>query len=214
MLPVELQAGAFLDYGCDGLRWIPLSPGSHLIVEGAIGKLSNSGRITLKQYLACTGKENSAISIIDRVPEMLALSGAYPAPEIPLPKTFSGTLYSYQMTGFRWLAYMASQGVPGCLLADEMGLGKTAQVICAFLACHDAGMTAPALVVAPATLLENWRREFKKFAPSILPLVHRGANRTGIAAGLYSQAVVVTSYETLLSDVSLFSGVDWGACGP
>jgi Superfamily II DNA/RNA helicases, SNF2 family len=70
------------------------------------------------------------------------------------------------------------------VLADEMGLGKTAQTI-AFLAWlkyrkSDMGIInvddsddsveqnyKPHLIVVPASVLENWQREFEKFCPSM-----------------------------------------------
>ncbi len=210
VLPVPLHDGKLADYGCDGRKWMPLPPGTTDLIKAAVGNIAPAQTISLKQYLASTERHNRALTIIDHVPETLAKTGTYPAPEIPLPAAFTGTLYPYQATGFRWLAYMTSQGVPGCFLADEMGLGKTVQIICAFLACTEEGMTEPALVIAPATLLENWRREFAKFAPSVVPLVHRGAARAGIASSLETQPVVITSYETMMSDISLFGSIAWG----
>lgn len=208
-IPVPVLPSGFADYGCDGRIWMPLSPGSKEAIEATLGPVSRPGTITFRQYLDSTGRRDSAVTIIDRVPDILSGSGSYPAPDLPLPKEFSGTLYPYQASGFRWLAFMAAQGVPGCLLADEMGLGKTVQVICSFLSCVEAGLGTPALIVAPATLLENWRREFLKFAPSVRPVIHRGAGRAGIAIHLQRHEVVITSYETLLSDISLFGGIDW-----
>jgi SNF2 family DNA or RNA helicase len=208
-VPVPVICGGFADYGCDGKIWLPLSPGSKEAIEVTLGPLSRSGTITFRQYLDSTGRRDSAVTIIDRVPAILSGGGTYPRPDLPLPKAFSGTLYPYQASGFRWLAFMAAQGVPGCLLADEMGLGKTVQVICTFLSCIEAELGTPALIVAPATLLENWRREFAKFAPSIRPVIHRGAGRAGAAVHLQKHEVVITSYETLLSDISLFSRIEW-----
>lgn len=210
VITVPLNGATLADYGCDGKKWMPLPPGTLELVKDALGEITPEQTISLKQYLASTERQNRALTIIDRVPAILAAGGAYPAPDIPLPAAFTGTLYPYQATGFRWLAYMTSQGVPGCFLADEMGLGKTVQIICALLACREDGMTEPALVVAPATLLENWRREFAKFAPSVIPLVHRGATRAGITASFETEPAVITSYETMMSDISLFQGIPWG----
>lgn len=208
-VPVPLISDFFADYGCDGKIWMPLSSGSIDAVKDLIGALSSDRTITFRQYLDSTNGRDPAVTIVDRLPEALAASGTYPAPELSIPKNFSGTLYPYQASGFRWLAFMTAQGVPGCLLADEMGLGKTVQVICAFLSCVEMGQGAPMLIIAPATLLENWRREFAKFAPSIIPVIHRGPTRAGIATHLRQQSVVITSYETLLSDISLFNEIEW-----
>ena len=57
----------------------------------------------------------------------------------------------------------------GACLADDMGLGKTAQLIAALLADP---LPAPTLVVAPVTLLGNWRRELERFAPSLAVALH------------------------------------------
>jgi hypothetical protein len=53
----------------------------------------------------------------------------------------------------------------GACLADDMGLGKTAQLIASLLADP---LPAPTLVVAPETLLGNWRRELERFAPNLV----------------------------------------------
>jgi SNF2 family DNA or RNA helicase len=55
-----------------------------------------------------------------------------------------------------------------------MGLGKTIQTI-AFL-CHlkQQGVHGPFLVIGPLNTLDNWTREFKKFAPTIHTLLYHG----------------------------------------
>ena len=83
-------------------------------------------------------------------------------------------------------------------LFDEMGLGKTAQTI-AYLACSRAGnalpasadvakemrrrRNEPALVVAPASLLENWRRELTTWAPALrVGFYHGGPSQDEVRA--------------------------------
>jgi SNF2 family DNA or RNA helicase len=80
-----------------------------------------------------------------------------------LPKGFAGELRDYQQEGFRWLARLADLQLGACLAAD-VGLGKTVQLI-ALLLYRAAG--GPALVVAPTSVCENWKREFARFAPSL-----------------------------------------------
>ena len=75
-------------------------------------------------------------------------------------------LKDYQLVGVNWLALLYRKRT-SAILADEMGLGKTAQVI-AFLASLEArGVKGPHLIVVPSSVLENWSREFKMFAPNI-----------------------------------------------
>lgn len=85
------------------------------------------------------------------------------------------TPYSYQEQGIRWVLGLARESLLhssedqllGSLLADDMGLGKTFMALAAieqyFLLCQDADETVrPVLVVAPLSLLENWRDEVDK----------------------------------------------------
>ncbi|MGO7324196.1 DEAD/DEAH box helicase [Rhizobium ruizarguesonis] len=74
----------------------------------------------------------------------------------------------HQLQGFEWLRNCWTQGWPGALLADDMGLGKTFQAL-AFLAWIRDNMAArrgayralqgPILIVAPTSLLDNWKKE-------------------------------------------------------
>ncbi|KAG6329996.1 hypothetical protein ID866_9092 [Astraeus odoratus] len=76
------------------------------------------------------------------------------------------TLKEYQLLGVNWLhlLYMREYS---CILADEMGLGKTIQVISFFAYMKEKGNLGPHLIVVPSSTLENWCREFGRFAPSI-----------------------------------------------
>lgn len=116
-------------------------------------------------------------------------------------------LYPYQRDGVHFLKLIADQGL-GCILGDEMGLGKTIQVITLILAEKAAGR-GPSLVVTPATLLENWRRELSLFSPSLTVKVHTGSDRAGIASRLAGFDVIVTSYDTAVRDEPLLSSMEW-----
>jgi len=116
-------------------------------------------------------------------------------------------LYPYQKDGVHFLKLIADQGL-GCILGDEMGLGKTIQVITLMLAEKAAGH-GPSLVVTPATLLENWRRELALFSPSLTVKVHAGPDRAGIVSRLASFDVIVTSYDTAVRDEPLLSSIPW-----
>jgi non-specific serine/threonine protein kinase len=89
-----------------------------------------------------------------------------PLPE--LPETLKNTLRPYQFDGVKWLWRMTELGLGGCL-ADDMGLGKTLQVLTLLSLLKRRGDTAsvPALLVVPASLLQNWRKEAEKFTPEL-----------------------------------------------
>lgn len=72
-------------------------------------------------------------------------------------------LFAYQEYGAAWLA-----GRTRALLADTMGLGKSAQ---AAVACKHIGAKHIA-IVCPASLQENWKREFARFWPNHKATLH------------------------------------------
>ncbi|MGD1075846.1 MAG: DEAD/DEAH box helicase [Thermodesulfovibrionales bacterium] len=150
---------------------------------------------------------SGALSIEDRTERALWASTVAPTLQGAPPKAFIGSLYPYQLDGFRWLSFMAQSGL-GCIVADEMGLGKTIQVICLLLEAVEQ-KRRPNLVISPATVLENWRRELARFAPLLHVLVHSGSQRTGFPDKLLCHDVVITSFETAVADISLLRNVQW-----
>lgn len=122
----------------------------------------------------------------------------------------NANLYPYQADGWKWLRFIIREHLGG-LLADEMGLGKTLQILAALRDCGDGQIYGPTLVVAPGSLLENWIREIKKFVPQLKALKHHGSLRSGRPVELPEYDVVVTSYDTVVRDLSLMKMVDWAA---
>ncbi|RPD67724.1 hypothetical protein L226DRAFT_496368 [Lentinus tigrinus ALCF2SS1-7] len=82
------------------------------------------------------------------------------------------TLKDYQLEGVAWMAGLYQNGISG-ILADEMGLGKTIQTI-AFHAFLRERTPAPFMVVCPLAVLDNWAREFERFAPDIPVVTYYG----------------------------------------
>jgi superfamily II DNA or RNA helicase len=117
-------------------------------------------------------------------------------------------LRPYQRAGVRWLWWLRRLGLGGCL-ADDMGLGKTVQVIALFVlarrqrAGNGAAAPRPSLVVAPASLIANWRAELARFAPALEVLVAHTSETPLAELGAWDRArleaadVVLTSYGTL-----------------
>ncbi len=99
-------------------------------------------------------------------------------------------LRPYQARGVTWLNAMVDAGLGGCL-ADDMGLGKTLQVIALHLH-RTAANRGPTLVICPTSLLGNWEREVRRFAPGSVVRRHHGANRS--VEDLGPGDLVVTSY--------------------
>ena len=149
----------------------------------------------------------------------------------PIPG-FTGELREYQRRGVEWLKFLTEHGF-GALLADDMGLGKTIQVIAWVLRSlevwkleglkvggdADASNTqtlkhSNTLIVAPLTLLSNWRHEFAKFAPSLKVYVHQGEKRhlaSGFRRAAHEADVTITSYNLLVRDYTDFAEIEWTA---
>ncbi len=105
-------------------------------------------------------------------------------------------LFPYQQAGVRALL-----GNPSLLLADEMGLGKTIQAIAALRCLFAAGAARAALVVAPAGLILQWRREFRLWAPELRLLTVLGTSGARDAIWRGKAQVYIASYETVRADL-------------
>ncbi len=113
----------------------------------------------------------------------------------------------YQQRGVQWLEMLNSHGFGG-ILADEMGLGKTLQMI-SFLNNHQ-DTTHTSLVVAPASLLYNWKAECEKFAPDLHVVVVDG-NKTERKATIAAPADIwITSYNSVRNDIAQYANASLG----
>lgn len=112
-----------------------------------------------------------------------------------------GTLRPYQLMGLSWLNFLDDHGFGGCL-ADDMGLGKTIQVIAFLLRLKEKNGQATHLLVAPTSVLHNWRNELAKFAPSLKVAVFHGPRRLRALAAAKEHDVLLTTYNTMLSDMA------------
>ena len=127
--------------------------------------------------------------------------------KIYVPVGINASLYPYQSAGWRWLNFIIQEQLGG-ILGDEMGLGKTLQIICALKNTLDAD-NSNVLVIVPSSLLENWVREIAKFCPDVQVLKHHGPIRTGSPNELRKYELVITSYETVIRDISLYEMIKW-----
>ncbi len=131
-----------------------------------------------------------------RLAERLAALSDGSLPDLGTPDGLLAELRPYQSRGVAWLHEMAATGLGGCL-ADDMGLGKTLQVIALHLH-RSAGGCGPTLVVCPTSLLGNWEREVRRFAPSVTVRRYHGSNRSLEEIG--RGEIVVTSYGVARAD--------------
>ncbi|MGJ8638569.1 MAG: DEAD/DEAH box helicase [Opitutaceae bacterium] len=127
----------------------------------------------------------------------------------PIRAGFDAILRTYQRIGVAWLWHLYRNELGG-ILADEMGLGKTLQAL-ALIECIRSETTEsmPALVVCPASLVENWMREAARFTPNLKLAKHHGTKRAKEPVVLEEVDLVITSYGTLRQDIDMLSTMDW-----
>lgn len=122
--------------------------------------------------------------------------------DFTVPINLNAALREYQKVGYKWFKTLAYYGFGG-ILADEMGLGKTLQTI-AFLLSEEGKRS---LIVAPTSLIYNWKSEFEKFASSMKVLVLHGNKdeREKLMEDINNYDVVLTTYNLLRNDLDFYS---------
>ncbi len=194
--------------------WYPLVPENIQDIRSILNetKVYGPGTVTLRQALELMKVDYPLVSVETATVQPndfnVSDAGCDQALKLLSDNGFQADLYPYQKSGFSWLRSVSEEGL-GCVLADEMGLGKTLQVI-AVLSYFKIAWNQPALIIAPATLLENWRREFARFSPMMTVHVHSGNGRTGFPSHLKKYDIVVCSYDTAVRDQGLFGMIEWG----
>jgi len=145
---------------------------------------------------------------------MLAtLQGSGALEMLEQPSGFVGTLRAYQVRGYSWLAYLERLGFGACL-ADDMGLGKTIQVLATILGDKTRNPNAgPTLLIAPTSVLGNWLREARRFAPALSACILHGPQRPktqdAVAEAIRGKDIVVASFGVARLDSARLKEVSW-----
>jgi superfamily II DNA or RNA helicase len=185
-----------------GGGWAPLPAGwleKHgervadlLAARGADGHVANHA---LPQLAAlCETLEQPPPPGLDRLRPLVEGFDKLPPPA--LPAELNASLRAYQLQGVSWLGFLRSAGLGG-VLADDMGLGKTLQTICV--------LGKGTLVVAPTSVLPNWKAELARFRPSLKVSVYHGPGRQ-LDPGA---DVTLTTYAVMRLDAAVLGGVTW-----
>jgi len=125
---------------------------------------------------------------------------------VEVPKAVKAELRNYQKAGLNWMNFLQDYGWGG-ILADDMGLGKTLQVITLISQMAEKGKVS-VLIVAPTTLLFNWRNELDKFAPHLDYFIHHG-DRSDNVENLKGHSIVLTSYGLVINDLDLLCKLEF-----
>ncbi len=130
--------------------------------------------------------------------------------EVETPAGIRANLRDYQKSGFQWMQFLARHGLHG-ILADDMGLGKTMQTLAHLMEEKTSGRSGgkPSLVIAPTSVVPNWRAEAVKFAPGLTVLVLNGADRRKYYRSIPHADLVITSFALLQRDVEKLLGFQY-----
>ncbi|WP_320666651.1 DEAD/DEAH box helicase [Prochlorococcus sp. MIT 1307] len=199
--------------------WIELRPND---LKNAERFCSSNTELSLDDALRLTATEGNTLMKLpvhrfESGPRLQGVLEQYhqkKAPDpLPAPDGFSGQLRPYQERGLGWLAFLHRFDQGACL-ADDMGLGKTIQLL-AFLQHLKAEqeLKRPVLLVAPTSVLTNWKREAHAFTPDLQVREHYGPKRPTtnpqLKQALKNIDLVLTSYGLMQRDSELLETVDW-----
>ncbi len=127
------------------------------------------------------------------------------------------SLKDHQKEGVAWLQHLYKSKASGCLMADDMGLGKTLQILY-FIDWHSRKYAnhKPYLIVAPISLLENWKNEYKRFfmqpRMKINMLTSKDVTRKfdkSIVDKMQKMDIILTNYESLRISQLNFCAVEF-----
>lgn len=144
---------------------------------------------------------------------LAALEGTGSLKMLDQPSGFVGALRGYQVRGYSWLAYLERLGFGACL-ADDMGLGKTIQVLATILGDKSRNPNSgPTLLIAPTSVLGNWLRETRRFAPALSAYILHGPERPrtrdALAEAIRDKDIVIASFGVARLDAARLKEIPW-----
>ncbi len=199
--------------------WIELRPND---LKNAALFCSTTPNLSLDDALRLTATEGDTLMKLPihrfeagpRLQGVLEKYHQQKAPDpLPAPEGFNGQLRPYQERGLGWLAFLHRFDQGACL-ADDMGLGKTIQLL-AFLQHlkSEHELKRPVLLIAPTSVLTNWKREANAFTPTLQIFEHYGPKRPSTEKELKKVLkhinLVITSYGLLQRDIELLESINW-----
>src|SRR5450432_1736903 len=190
--------------------WVELDTAAVQGAHEAMAEMGVEGLIAVPQRIGLENvahlDEDGLCRFVDS-PEAMALRERVRdfkgVPSADLPRTLQADLRPYQKEGFDFLAHLVQIKLGG-ILADDMGLGKTLQTLTwlGWLKERNTKNPKPSLVICPASVLHNWRREAEKFTPNLKVLVlESGAARHNLRKQIPQNDIIVTNYALMRRDL-------------
>lgn len=117
------------------------------------------------------------------------------------------TPYDFQREGIRRLGENEA-----FLLADEMGLGKSIQAIIALKFLFHAGRATTALIIAPKSVVSDWRHKLDEWAPELRTTAIQGSETVRDSQWSGLAHVYLVSYETHRNDAERLGDRRFDVC--
>jgi transcription termination factor 2 len=108
-------------------------------------------------------------------------------------------LYPHQIEAVEWMSRQSMRSPKGGILAHDMGLGKTIDVLYHISTQTDNNI-GHNLIVVPNNLLKQWSEEFHSYVEDISDKDFATYTTNSRPKDIRSYRIVVTTYDTLLSD--------------
>ena len=140
--------------------------------------------------------------------ELINNFNSYKNVELKFSKKDKEILRDYQIIGIKWLYNIYKCGFGG-ILADEMGLGKSIQLIYFIKQIIKEKNDAKILIVAPTSLIYNWKNEFDKFGSELKYKVY-AENKWTREKELESTEnvnILITTYGLLRQDLEKYQSM-------
>ena len=216
---IRQDGGGYLRLPCEPLRpWLQAllelvaerSSHTDSDFKGNALRLSRLEALRVGAALLADSREATGWQGSDKLREMVSqLAGHSALPELAAPAGLMAELRPYQLHGLRWLQFLRTHGLGG-ILADDMGLGKTLQTLAHILTEKNAGrLDLPVLIMAPVSLMGNWRREAMRFTPGLSVLVLHGSQRHQVASSMARHDIVIAPYSLLQRDRERWQAQAW-----
>jgi len=204
-------------------RWIALQPADVRAAQAILSSTNTTDmRLTVEDALRLTTGDTKVLAKLPVVDfdaagvlnDLLTnLHNNQAATPVPAPEGFCGELRPYQARGVGWLAFLERWSLGACL-ADDMGLGKTPQLLAFLLHLRQQGrLNKPVLIVCPTSVLGNWEREARRFAPNLSLLLYHGDKRPkgskAFAKAMQGKDVAIASYTLVQRDLQTLKAIDW-----
>ena len=216
---IKQDGGGYLRLPCEPLRpWLQAllelmaerSGHKDSDFKGTALRVSRLEALRVGAALLADSREATGWQGSDKLREMVSqLAGHSALPDLAAPAGLMAELRPYQLQGLRWLQFLRTHGLGG-ILADDMGLGKTLQTLAHILTEKNAGrLDLPVLIMAPVSLMGNWRREANRFTPGLSVLVLHGSQRHQVASSMARYDIVIAPYSLLQRDRERWQAQAW-----